>query len=77
MQRCVLQWAGNGYQCCAYSETDQYREGVFLATDCPHRQTTACPVNYMIWKYFSMVGLFHTSDKLFRAIVSNKTRVQV
>ena len=51
------------------SITDQYREGASLVI--ARTGTPTCPVS-MMQKYFSMAGLSHTSDKLFRAIVSTK-----
>ena len=51
------------------SKTDQYREGASMVIACTG--TPTCPVSTM-QKYFSMAGLSHTSDKLFRAIVSTK-----
>ena len=51
------------------SKTDQYREGASLVI--ARTGTPTCPVD-MMQKYFSMAGLSHTSDKLFRGIVSTK-----
>ena len=51
------------------SKTDQYREGASLVI--ARTGTHTCPVS-MMQKYFSMAGLSHTSDNLFRAIVSSK-----
>ena len=51
------------------SKTDQYREGASLVI--ARTGTPMCPVD-MMQKYFSMAGLSHTSDKLFRGIVSTK-----
>ena len=51
------------------SKTDQYREGASLVI--ARTGTPTCPVS-MMQKYFCMAGLSHTSDNLFRAIVSTK-----
>ena len=51
------------------SKTDQYREGASLVI--ARTGTPTCPVS-MMQKYCCMAGLSHTSDNLFRAIVSTK-----